>query len=118
MHWYRVPSPVHPKSLIEELRPHLPPEYFTAKHFNPATGSKASILPAVPDGMADVLLNNMGDFANEVPGLAQDVGDEAAVERIDAALEQVVKNDTTIDITEEASSCPRETWSRKVPHQS
>jgi predicted restriction endonuclease len=42
----------------------------------------------------------MGDFQHQIPALVQEINDDTAVERFDSALEQSIKNDTTIDSTE------------------
>jgi hypothetical protein len=97
--WHHVPDPVHPKSLLDELRAHMPSKYSPLNR-ETGDGLQNVYLAAVPDSMAQVLLGKMGKFRYQVPALAQETGDDSAVEYLEATLEQSIKNDTTIDSTE------------------
>jgi hypothetical protein len=97
--WYTAPVTVHPKSLIDELRPLLPAKY-SPLNGQTGDGLQSVYLAAVPDPMANILLREMGEFGQSVPQLALDSGDDDAVERLDTTVEQVIKNDTSIDSTE------------------
>jgi putative restriction endonuclease len=107
--WYRAPVLVHPKSIISQIRPHLPSKY-SPLNAQTGDGLQSVYLAAVPEPMAKVLLEHMGEFGREVPQLARANRSgaspqipEDAVEQIiklEDTVEQVIKNDTTIDETE------------------
>jgi len=97
--WHRAPRPLRPKEFIAELRPHLPTKY---SPLNPATGDgfQHVYLATVPDDMAGVLLNHLGNWGVNVLQLARGVGDDdGAVRAVDDVLEAEVRNDLSLDET-------------------
>jgi hypothetical protein len=97
--WHPVPQPLRPKSLITDLRPHLPETY---SPLNPVTGNGAQniYLAAVPDGMAGVLVSRLGTWAADLLRVAQGTGDDdGAVRGVDDALEDGVRDDPDLDET-------------------
>jgi len=97
--WKPVPHPLRPKSIITELRPHLPPKY---SPLIAATGDGVQhlYLAALPNQMAQALLDHLGHWAIEFLHQAQGVGDDdGAVRGVDDALEARIQEDPGLDET-------------------
>ena len=97
--WHNVPEPLRPKEFIAALRPHLP-----VKHspLNPQTGAgyQHIYLTAVPEDLADVLFDRIGNWSAELQRLAEGTGDDdGAVRAVDDVLEARVRADVTLDAT-------------------
>lgn len=98
--WAEVPSPLQPKSIIGDLRPHLPPLHSPLR---PATGdgNQNVYLAAIPKALAGVLLPRLGvdEEALRTRGLAAGI-DPEVLDRADAVLEKAVTSDAGLSATE------------------
>lgn len=97
--WHPAPQPLRPKTLITELRPHLPAKYAP---LIPATGDGVQhlYLAAVPDDMAEVLIAALGGWSKGVVQQAGSSGDDdGALRDLDDALEASVTADPNLDAT-------------------
>lgn len=97
--WHRLSSPLSPKSFFDKLKSTLPEKY---SPLNRDTGDGLqNYLSAVPEPMAKVILNQLGDLESDVVEQAQITGDnEDAVQLLDETVEKGILNNTAIDETE------------------
>jgi putative restriction endonuclease len=96
--WHEVPAPLSPKSIIEELRPTLPEKYAPLKSDG---NGKELYLAAVPQAMADVLLEHLGSWADEVVQIARhQPALDGPLEELEAAEEREIENDDALSDTE------------------
>ncbi|BAH76947.1 HNH endonuclease [Solidesulfovibrio magneticus] len=98
--WTKIPNPFRPKELINELRPHLPGRYSPIQK-DTGDGLQGVYLTLVPDSMADVLMRQIGDLAPQVKeAAAGQVEDDGPIQRVDDAIEKIIRISTSIDSTE------------------
>jgi hypothetical protein len=98
--WGEVPSPLRPKDIIGDLRPHLPPLHSPLR---PATGdgNQNVYLAAIPKALGDVLLPRLGVDEEALRSAALAAGvDHDALDRADDMLEKAVMSDSGLSATE------------------
>ncbi|TDH60285.1 HNH endonuclease [Dankookia rubra] len=98
--WRAAPSPIHPRDLIEDLRPHLPDRHSPLR---PETGggNQNVYLAAISPALAGVLLPQLGLSREELrASTSESNGDSRALDRGDDALEALVKVDPGLSATE------------------
>jgi hypothetical protein len=97
--WHPVPQPLRPKAFIEELRPYLPEKY-SPLSASTGDGVQNLYLAALPEPMAQVLLNRLGTWGREFLLQAHGIGDDdGAVREVDDALEEALRRDDNLDET-------------------
>lgn len=98
--WTEAPSPVQPKALIDDLRPHLPQDLSPIRAAT-GNGNQNVYLAAISRGLADLLLPRLGIDAGTLRTAAAEAGgDERALDRVDEAIEASVKADPGLSATE------------------
>lgn len=97
--WTKLTLPLRPKTLIDQLRPTLPPKYSPLT--KQGNGLQSVYLAAIPAPMAAVLMQSSLELENasKYKVIAFEVENEP-VRRIEDQVEAAINNDTTIDSTE------------------
>lgn len=98
--WSEAPSPLQPKAIIGEIRPHLPQRH---SPLQPTTGdgNQNVYLAAVSKALAEVLLPRLDLDEDSLRAAALAGGvDEEALARSDEVIEDAVKSDAGISATE------------------
>lgn len=101
VHWESVKRPIHPKSLIDELRPTLPEKY-SPLNAKTGDGLQSVYLAAVPEDMAQKLIGALSEDDKQLIANPSDLvtGGEELASAIEDRVQARIEQDTTIDATE------------------
>lgn len=99
VYWVPLSVPVHPKSLVTELRPHLPERY---SPINPTTGhgNQNAYLAAIPPEVFGIVTAGAAfDEVSLARGGANSLQYDVVVDLLEDGIERSVSEDLTLDET-------------------